>query len=261
MRCETVRELLDDLEAERLVPALRADVNDHLAGCEGCRSAQALGRKVATLLSGVPAPVVPAGFEERVALELAARGRRSRLAAAGAFVGQTWPEVLRHGVIAAASAAIAVVLYAQAFPPSFEDEGDAPAATAPETVAETESTEAGSRVCNVADPREGLQVAKGDEVEVTLSVLTPEPMGGAKVHVVLPKGLTFSPASHPELAGKRVMTLTPDIAEGSTDFRFTVRGEAEGRWDVAALVEGGDDSVLLAGTTIDVGPEPDEEMP
>jgi hypothetical protein len=261
MRCETVRELLDDLEAERLVPALRADVTDHLAGCEGCSSAQALGRKVATLLSDVPAPAVPAGFEERVARELAARGRRSWLAAVGAFVGETWPDALRHGVIAAASAAVAVVLYAQAFPPSFEDDKDVPVETEARTVANTVTDGSESRVCNVTDTREGLAVAKGDDVEVTLSVLTPEPMGGARVRVVLPPGLAFSPSSHPELEGKRVMTLTPDIGEGETAFTFTVRGEEEGRWDVTALVEDDDESVLLAGTTIDVGPEPDEEMP
>jgi hypothetical protein len=59
--CEQVRELLPELIAERLAPALRRGVEGHLAGCAECRAEHAILALVAEAR-----PVPPAGLEARV---------------------------------------------------------------------------------------------------------------------------------------------------------------------------------------------------
>jgi predicted anti-sigma-YlaC factor YlaD len=59
--CEQVRELLPELIAERVAPALRGGVERHLAGCAECRAEHAILALVAEAR-----PVPPVGLEARV---------------------------------------------------------------------------------------------------------------------------------------------------------------------------------------------------
>ena len=261
MRCDTCRELFDDHEQGRLAGSLQSEVAEHLGGCPTCSHALGLHRGVVGALGSLPAPVLPADFENNLMRRLRAIPKPSPLAGALAFLREAWPIAVRYLAVGATAAGIAVAVYAYRAHAPVETPSPAavqPAgqvATAPDVrVPALPDT----RVCNAADPTGALVVQKGEDVAVTLSVQTPEPMGGAKVYVVLPRGLTFSPVDHPDLADSRVLTFIKDIDEGSQDFGFTVRGEKSGKWDVTALVEQGD-QVLLAGTTIDVAPE--EELP
>ncbi len=259
MRCDTCRELFDDHEQGRLAASLQSEVAEHLGGCPACADSLAAHRAVVRVLGSLPAPALPAEFEANLRVRLDALPKPSPFAGLLDFLRDAWPVGVRYITVGAAAAGIAVAVYAYRFHPPIEP----PAAVQPVTqVAAAPDPKApaipDTRVCNAADPSDSLVVQKGDDVAVTLSVQAPQPMGGAKVYVVLPRGLTFSPVDHPDLADSRVLTFIKDIDEGSQDFGFTVRGEKAGKWDVTALVEQGD-QVLLAGTTIDVAPE--EELP
>jgi len=70
---EQVTGYVDDV----LDPALRAEVEAHLASCTGCREQVAFERKLRAGLRALPAPELRPGFEVRMLRSLAAeRGRR-----------------------------------------------------------------------------------------------------------------------------------------------------------------------------------------
>lgn len=258
MRCETLLELLDDLEATRLTPSLEAEVLDHLAGCEACRTERQRHRHVAAVLGDLPAPALPAGFETDLERRIAQVDTVPWTERFHAWLRDLVPAILRY-VAPAAVAACATVAVLYASGTSF---APVPPVDAPPEGLVTVNLPASEVPARVCDPSDGavhaLHVEEGEDVDVTLMVQTPEPMEGAKVYVVLPKGLAFSPEDHPELEGKRVMAFEDDFDEGGKDIPFTVRGTNPGKWDVTALVEQGD-SLLLTGTTIVVANK--ESMP
>ena len=263
MRCDTTRELFDDLEAGRLAPSLQTELCDHVSECPACSAALARHKVVVAALGSLPAPALPDDFDAALMRRVRKAARRQWAEALLAFIRAALPVTLRYALVGGAAAATTAFVLASRMPGVWTDlAGDQPGEDASMQAATPAAVPAApeklaSRVCNPEPDFNGLRVQEGEDVAVTLSVQTPEAMAGAKVYVVLPKGLTFSPVEHPGLADPRVLTFVEDIDEGGSDFGFTVRGTKPGKWDVTALVEEGD-SVLLAGTTIAVAPQEDE---
>ena len=249
MRCDTCRELFDDLERKRLAASLEAEATDHVAGCPACREALAAHRAVVHALESVPAPVLPDGFEA----ELERRLRQAdRTAPDHGWLGRLFGlrPVFGYALSAAAAAAFTAAIV-HGISPSDNRYESSPAFRPAEGLYSVVVPPAppAARVCQSSDTTGALRVGVGEDVDVTLSVQTPELMEGAKVYMVLPQGLEFSPATHPDLTDRHVATFQEDIQEGKSDFGFSVRGAKAGRWEVTALVEDGD-SFLVGGTTI-----------
>jgi len=258
MCCDTVRELLDDLDRGRLGPFLEAEVTGHLAGCAACREEQERVRGVVAALQRLPAPVLPTDLTAAVAVRRAVSTGRAEppaLARARRFGAA----VLSHGVVAAAAAGIALILGAPAneMPPG----GATPADSASMVTVSPES-EPGI-VATVSGTDESadtpLHVSRGGEVGVKVVLEARRPVKSTKVHLVLPKGLAFSRKAHPNAADHKVLTLrNKDLSRGPRSFEFRVKGTKVGKWDVLALVEDGD-NVSVAGATVVVDPDQNEE--
>lgn len=255
MRCESVRELFDDHEKGRLSGALEADVAGHLDGCPACARALESHRVVVRSLEALTLPPLPVDFESRLADRLA-RVEGSGSGSFAAWLRDFVPDLVRYVAGGVAGVALAVVFLgspARQYDPTAEGiafNGVAPLeSTYPPVVAAAEP--ASRRFCDPAT--DALEVEEDDDVNVTLTVQTGEPVEGAKFHVVLPKGLAFSPDDYPDMEGKQVLTILDDMPDGTKDLDFTVRGVQAGKWEVTAIVEAGDD-VLVSGTTILVAP-------
>lgn len=255
MRCESIRELFDDLEKGRLSSALAEDVTGHLAQCAGCAREIESHRAVVRSLESLPLPALPVGFESRLADRLAQAGVRQ----GGPFL--PWFRKLAPDLIRCVAGGVAGMVFAVVFLGTSSRPDDRVAdGPALHGFTSTESSDsplvtavepASRRFCDPA--ADALEVEEDDDVNVTLTVQTGEPIEGARFHVVLPKGLAFSPDDYPDMEGQRVLTIRDDMPDGTKDLDFTVRGVKVGKWEVTAVVEAGDD-VLVSGTTILVAP-------
>jgi len=251
MRCDTIRELFDDLDRERLPGALADEIAAHVAACPDCASARDRFHNVVTALGRLPTPALPPGFEAALLRRLQALHAPGKREGWRAFAGFRYALAAAAGALATAGVLYALLpsLHDPAIPASDQPTGSLLTVVMPQFPA--------AKPVRVAKDRDGLRVATGDDVAVTVSVQAPEPVEGAKVYVVLPMGLVFSPDDHPDQAGKRVLSFVEDLDEDPKDIDFTVRGEKSGRWDVTALVENGD-SIEVAGTTIVVAGKEEE---
>jgi len=255
MRCESIRELFDDLEKGRLSSALAEDVTVHLAQCAGCARELESHRAVVRSLESLPLPALPVDFESRLADQLAQAGVRQSGPFAPWFRNLV-PDLIRYVAGGVAGVALAIVFLGSSSRPDDRGtdglafNGVTPIESAYSPVV-TAVEPASRRFCDPA--ADALEVEEDDDVNVTLTVQTGEPIEGAKFHVVLPKGLAFSPDDYPDMEGQQVLTILDDMPDGTKDLDFTVRGVKIGKWEVTAVVEAGDD-VLVSGTTILVAP-------
>ena len=258
MCCDTVRELLDELDRGRLGPFLEAEVRGHLASCPACREEHERIRGVVEVLGRLPSPVLPADLTAAVVLRRAASTDRAAPQAL-ARARRYGLAVLSHAVVALVAVLVAQNLGA----PSRETEpgGATPAEFASVVSAPSES--APGVVATVSGDDEAastqLRVSRGGEVGVKVVLEAKRPVKGTKVHLVLPKGLAFSRKAHPNAADRKVLTLrAKDLNQGPKTFEFRVKGTKVGKWDVLALVEDGD-NVSVAGATVEVDPDQNQE--
>ncbi len=114
MKCEEIENKILDYQDNRLSLVQQAEMEDHLAGCAGCRTfARQIRQLDAALLAGVKVPVLSAGFERRLrdriqtvpqAASEAQRAERKRQLQAEFDAGLTriarqsfaWASVLKH---------------------------------------------------------------------------------------------------------------------------------------------------------------------
>jgi hypothetical protein len=266
MHCDTIRELFDDVEGRRVGACLDAEVREHLAECPSCQSAYAHHRELTAALRDLPSPALPADLVARIDRRLedgAPPPQRVRRASPG------------RGALAAGFVATALfsTFLALALPWIFRGSDGTPFPAGRESVATspapmvaeiggvedasglTATVMMGRSCLPSSDP---LRVAQGKEMDVTVSLNSLRPVENAKVHVVLPQGLSFSPKAHPDRKDKKVLTLHDDLPGGDKDFRFRVKGARVGKWKVVAVVEAGD-SVVVSDASIEVSSDVDDE--
>jgi anti-sigma factor RsiW len=79
-------EKLLDLARDRLTPAEKTEVEEHLAGCDTCKRAASADRELDGAVTRLPAPAAPAGPAKRVEARFVKR-RRGLAVAAGLAAG------------------------------------------------------------------------------------------------------------------------------------------------------------------------------
>lgn len=259
MRCDTIQELFDDIEGHRAGTCLEAEVLEHLAECLSCQAAFASHRLVTETLRDLPSPSIPQELLNVV------EGRIEGIPVVPSSPAR--PRSRHRGTLAVAFAATALFSVFLGIAAPWIVRGPAPVpsvvATAPvpgpaDVFPDLDGVTAtvSGRFCLPSSS--SLHVAKGKEVDVMVSLNSPRALQNAKVHVVLPKGLTFSAKAHPQHEDKQVLTLRDNLPRGDKDFKFRVKGSRVGKWDVVAVVEAGD-SVVVSDATVEVGPDDDDE--
>lgn len=109
MRCEKVRLKIDAYVSGELPPHIRAAIQEHLEGCDGCRQATATARQLVALGQSLTAPPVPDGFAQRV--QALARRRITRPAAvASPWSPAAWWRMVSTPMHAAAAAVLVIGL-------------------------------------------------------------------------------------------------------------------------------------------------------
>ena len=101
MKCDDVRDLLDEYVDGELAPADRASVEEHLAGCEACRTECEELRKTAELVRSMPRAAAPEGLVAEVRRQIEERRQARR------WVIVRWS---RAAGWAAAAAIVAVII-------------------------------------------------------------------------------------------------------------------------------------------------------
>jgi len=257
MHCDTIRELFDDLEGHRVGACLEAESLEHLESCMACQAAFASHRQVTRALRELPSPMLPQDLLDVL------DGR-----IAGIPVAPMPPARVRSHhrgtmVVAFAATALFSVFLGVAAPWIVRGPATAPSAAVVATNAGTAevypdldgvTATVSGRYCLPSSS--SLHVAQGKEVDVMVSLNSPRALENAKVHVVLPPGLSFSAKAHPQQEDKQVMTVHDNLPRGDKDFKFRVKGSRVGKWDVVAVVEAGD-SVVVSNATVEVS-SPDD---
>ncbi len=255
MRCDTVLELFDDIEGRRAGTCLEGEVREHLAACASCEARYARFRDLSSSLNGMPltalpddlanrldrriaigAPIVPSLLSSRV------RSRRQVVLAAFAVASFAVAAVLGSMWALDVSPRLETSVAVNALPVGQAEDGALSAALA--------------RSCGPDSSM--MRLVQGKEMDVTVSLTSNRPMDNAKVHVLLPKGLSFSPKDRRARGDSKVMTLHDNLPRGDRNFKVRVRGTRVGKWNVVALVEAGD-SVVVSDTTVEVGPDDDDQ--
>jgi|GEM_PF-2925369 len=257
MCCDTVRELLDELDRGRLGPFLEAEVTTHLASCPSCQQEHKRIREVVSALALMPAPALPPDLTAEIARRAGSTGRA--VPQAFARTRRFGTTLLTHAVVAAA--AVLIALHLSAPVDKTEPDGATQVESGPLVTAPSESEPGIVATVSGTDEMAStpLHVPRGGEVGVKVVLEAKRPVKGTKVHLVLPKGLAFSRKAHPNAADRNVLTLRArDLGKGPRSFEFRVKGTKVGKWDVLALVEDGD-NLSVAGATVVVEPDQNKE--
>ena len=266
MRCDTIHELFDDLDGQRLGACLEAEAREHLASCPACQAAYAQHRRLVASLKELPPPEMPLDLVRRLHARLVPRVERATVEPVeNGRVRRRTSLALGFAATAMVGATVAIALPWMF--PSSPGRIDLPAARSsspamaraadpavPGGVLDGVTATVSGRSCSPS----ALVVTEGKGMDVTLSLNSPRPLDDAKVHVVLPRGLAFSPKAHPQHEGKKILTLREDLPRGDKDFRFRVKGSRVGKWDVVAVVEAGD-SIVVSESTVEVAADGTEE--
>jgi hypothetical protein len=255
MRCDTVRELFEDIEGRRAGACLEAEVRDHLAACAPCEAEYSRHREMVAALQGMNVPALPPDLADRLA-------RRIEIGAPPPPSPSRFRRMRRRAVVAGFAAASLVALAVVGWSGVFGESQKAETRIAVNAFSDSQPGDGGlsaalaGRSCG--PDSSDTRVAKGKEMDVTLSLTSNRPMQNAKVHVVLPRGLSFSAKDHRAPPESKVLTLRDNLPRGDKNYKVRVKGMHVGKWDVVALVEAGD-SVVVSDTTVEVGPTDDGE--